>query len=229
MKVLSWNLFHGRSVPGSGRELLDEFGGALASWDWDVALLQEVPPWWPSALAVRCSASMRMVLTSRNEPYWPRVVAGRRWPDLIKSGAGGANVLLVRGALVLDHRRARLSWWPERRVVHGVLLSSGVWVANLHASEHEPPGRTERDNARAGVALSSWAGPGPAILGGDFNLSSPAVAGFARLAGGGVDHVLGRGFARVSAARLNSGVLSDHAPIWVELRPVPVVAGSGVV
>jgi hypothetical protein len=30
MKVLAWNLFHGRSQPPSGRDLLPEFGATLA-------------------------------------------------------------------------------------------------------------------------------------------------------------------------------------------------------
>ena len=46
-RVLTWNLFHGRSVPGARRSLLDEFAARLAEWEWDVALLQEVAPWWP--------------------------------------------------------------------------------------------------------------------------------------------------------------------------------------
>src|SRR5690242_12389797 len=104
MLVVTWNLFHGRSVPDSPRELLDEFAARLATWDWDVALLQEVPPWWPSALGAACSASVRAAPTSRNW-FLPltRRVAQRR-PDLIKSWGGGANAILVRGERVLAHR-----------------------------------------------------------------------------------------------------------------------------
>ncbi len=50
MRVLTWNLMHGRAVPPAGRELFDEFALALAGWEWEVALLQEVPPWWPARL-----------------------------------------------------------------------------------------------------------------------------------------------------------------------------------
>ena len=53
MRVLTWNLFHGRAVPDAPRELLDEFAAQLAAWAWDVALLQEVPPWWPPAAGPR--------------------------------------------------------------------------------------------------------------------------------------------------------------------------------
>jgi len=44
MLVLTWNLFHGRSVPDAPREQLADFAARLAGWEWDVALLQEVPP-----------------------------------------------------------------------------------------------------------------------------------------------------------------------------------------
>ena len=79
---------HGRSVPSAGRELFDEFAGALAGWEWDVALLQEVPPWWPAPLAARRRrAAPRAHLAQRTaaDPACDR----RRWPDLIKSNGGG--------------------------------------------------------------------------------------------------------------------------------------------
>ena len=42
------------------------FAEPLASWSWDVALLQEVPPWWPAQLARAAHGEERSVLTSRN-------------------------------------------------------------------------------------------------------------------------------------------------------------------
>ena len=48
--------FTAARCPGAGRDLRAEFAAALAGWDWDVALLQEVPPWWPPALARACDA-----------------------------------------------------------------------------------------------------------------------------------------------------------------------------
>ena len=96
--MLTWNLFHGRSQPRAGRELLDEFGAALESWEWDVALLQEVPPWWPGPLASACDADARAVLTSRNFGLAARRWVAERRPDLIKSNGGGANAILVRTA-----------------------------------------------------------------------------------------------------------------------------------
>src|SRR6516165_9652797 len=66
LRVLTWNLMHGRSVPPAGRDLFDEFAGALAGWEWDAALLQEVPPWWAAELCARIGCDQRTVLTSRN-------------------------------------------------------------------------------------------------------------------------------------------------------------------
>jgi hypothetical protein len=77
--ALSWNLLHGRDfppdpelrdwrkrlLPGEWRRgefvqvnhsLLTEFAEKLASWKWDVALLQEAPPRWLRPLASAASA-----------------------------------------------------------------------------------------------------------------------------------------------------------------------------
>src|SRR3954447_25343567 len=55
----------GRAAQG-GAPVFPEFASALAGWEWDVALLQEVPPWWPEPLARAAGAQARWVLTSRN-------------------------------------------------------------------------------------------------------------------------------------------------------------------
>src|SRR5213596_811973 len=108
MRVLTWNLYHGRAVPPAGRPLDAEFTRAIAGWDWDVALLQEVPPWWPPELARAAGAEARTALTSRNFGLWLRRPIAQRRPDVIKSNGGGANAILVRGAGVEAHRIRRL-------------------------------------------------------------------------------------------------------------------------
>jgi endonuclease/exonuclease/phosphatase family metal-dependent hydrolase len=219
LSVLTWNLLHGRAVPPAGRELFDEFADALAGWEWDVALLQEVPPWWPPLLGQRLGASQRRVLTSRNALLPARRAIATRWPDLIKSGGGGANAILVRGDEVVEHRWRRLCVWPERRWVHAVLLrDAGLWVANLHG------GGAIRDAHRAASAVLSWAGDRPAVLGGDFNIRGLALDGFSYAGGRGVDLVFirGRVLAPAGEARaLERGHLSDHAPIAVTIRSAP--------
>ena len=218
--MLTWNLKHGRSVPGSGRDLLAEFGGALAGWDWDVALLQEVPPWWPASLGRRLDASARLVLTSRNALLPLRRAAARRWPDAIKSNGGGCNAILVRGERsIVEHRKWRLRVVPERRWLHAVRLSCGVWVGNLHAQG------TLREACEAGATVLRWAGTGAGagaaarsvVLGGDFNVHSLTLDRFTRAAGHNADHVFVDGLAAVpgSARVLDRGRLSDHAPVVV--------------
>src|SRR4051795_4824326 len=96
MRVLTWNLFHGRSVPETRHALLDAFAAAIAGWSWDVALLQEVPPWWPGPLARASEADARAILTSSNLGLAARRWVAERRPDLIKSNGGGANAILVR-------------------------------------------------------------------------------------------------------------------------------------
>jgi endonuclease/exonuclease/phosphatase family metal-dependent hydrolase len=223
MRVLTWNLYHGRSVPPSGRDLLPEFTAALAGWEWDVALLQEVPPWWPARFGAACGASARMALTSRNLGLPLRRLLAERRPDLIKSNGGGANAILVRGEAIAEHRRATLRLRPERRVVHAVRLArSKIWVANLHAQVRTEAGALA-DLARAARAVSGWAGPAPVVLGGDCNVPFPRADGFAHAAGRGVDHVLVRGgLAARGPARVlpRQGGLSDHLPLLVELGRV---------
>jgi endonuclease/exonuclease/phosphatase family metal-dependent hydrolase len=214
MRVLSWNLLHGRSVPPSGRDLYHEFSELIASWAWDVALLQEVPPWWPDRLARRAGAEARMVLTSRNSLLPVRRAIAVRWPDLIKSNGGSANAILVRGERVSEHRKQRLGWWPERRWMHAVRLDPGIWVGNLHTNADAAQG------VRAAEALLGWAERAPVILGGDFNVHHPALPGLSRAGGSGVDQVyVGEGAVAAGAPHvLDRGRLSDHAPVIVGVR-----------
>jgi endonuclease/exonuclease/phosphatase family metal-dependent hydrolase len=216
MLVLTWNLFHGRAKPERHQALLGEFATLIAGWPWDVALLQEVPPWWPPALGSAAGASARTALTSRNSLLPLRRRAAEWRPDLIKSNAGGANTILVRGTPIVEHRVRRLRWWPERRVVHAVALADGTWVANLHA-QVDSEARAQADLARAGHTVAGWAGDAPALLGGDANVRQPRVPGFTHLGGHGVDHVLGRGFVAAGPPRtLERGSLSDHPAVLVE-------------
>ena len=197
--------------------MLREFAGQLFGWDWDVALLQEVPPWWPSELARRPGVYERSVLTSRNALLPARRLLATRWPDQLKSHGGGANTILVRDWGIAEHRAVRLCWLPERRWMHAVRLEpAGVWVGNLHCSGEDR--RAEREAARAGATLRSWAGDSPAVLGGDFNLRSPAVDGFVYAGGYSVDHILVAGAVAVAEpGALTAGRLSDHRPVMVNV------------
>lgn len=142
IRVLTWNLFHGRSVPPAGRSLLAEFAARLAEWDWDVALLQEVPPWWPPLLAATTDAEQRTVLTSRNAALPLRRALAERWPDAIKSNGGGANAVLSRVGIE-EHHALTLRRWPESRVAQLVSVGDGLCAMNFHASTRPPLARDE--------------------------------------------------------------------------------------
>jgi endonuclease/exonuclease/phosphatase family metal-dependent hydrolase len=221
LRVLTWNLKHGQAEPPAGRELAEEFAAALAGWSWDIALLQEVPPWWPAELGARLGAEPRRVLTSRNSGLPVRRVLARRWPDLMKSSGGGANAILVRGRAILAHRTLRLCRLPERRWLHAVRLGDGtgggVWVGNLHLTVRDAPA-AHREAQMAAAGLRGWAAGEPAVLGGDFNVRGLELAGFARAAEHDVDYVFARGLTGEAAASvIDRGRLSDHAPVLVTL------------
>jgi endonuclease/exonuclease/phosphatase family metal-dependent hydrolase len=239
MRVLSWNLYHGRDVPAAtdvNRPLLEEFATVLDGLDWDVALLQEAPPLWLDGLARRTGSTGVRVWTSRN--WWPwlqRKLAD--WnPDLIKSSEGGSNQILARAPdRIAEHRTLTLARWPERRRMQWARLGSGVCVANLHASAGRP--RQAADEVvRAARAAIEWTGDDPLVFGGDLNLrpgSEPQpfaqlrALGFSEpTAPDAIDHLLARGLRvaqpprRLAVTRRElqdaGGVpirLSDHAPV----------------
>jgi endonuclease/exonuclease/phosphatase family metal-dependent hydrolase len=218
LRVLTWNVMHGRSVPPSGHELFDSFASALKGWEWEVALLQEVPPWWPRLLAVRLDAEYTLVLTSRNGLLALRRAIAVRWPDVIKSNGGGANAILVREDRVIEHRTLRLCRLPERRSVHGVRLACGVWVANLHATAHNAAAAV-RDARLAAATAIAWAAGEPLVLGGDFNVRELSLDELRHAGGRDVDHVFVAGLRVIGTADvLEHGQLSDHPPVAVTLE-----------
>jgi endonuclease/exonuclease/phosphatase family metal-dependent hydrolase len=219
VRVLTWNLFHGRARPPARRSLLNEFAAALAGWEWDVALLQEVPPWWPGWLARAAGAEDASAMTSRNSLLRARRAIAARNPDLLGANGGGCNAILVRGP-IRDRRETVLTRWPERRVSHGVALADGTWAVNLHATT-EPKARTRADVALALGAARAWADGAPFVLGGDFNLVRPSLEGLCHAARHHVDHIWAAGFDPAGAETLDAGRLSDHRPLAVPLRRAP--------
>lgn len=233
--MLSWNLFHGRSVPPAGEDLSDRFAELIARWDWDVALLQEVPPWWAALLARSAGVEQRRVLTSRNSLLWLRRTLAVRSPDLMKSNGGGSNAVLARAPIV-EHRALRLRSWPERRVAQLVRLADGSCVANYHGSTRVP--LAEQELERLWSQALAFAAGGPLILGGDLNLRGPEAAqhaGAVHVARRDVDHLFACGLERVGDQRLLDArvslggrelTLSDHPPLWVELAAPETQPGA---
>jgi endonuclease/exonuclease/phosphatase family metal-dependent hydrolase len=225
MLILSWNLFHGRSLPPTRHSLVKQFAATLAEWPWDVALLQEVPPWWPELLARAAAADHRSAPTSRNSLLVLRRAVAQRDPELAKSNGGGCNAILSRTPIV-EHAALRLRLWPERRVAQLARLRDGTCIANFHASTRVA--LAEDELRRLWARALSWAGGDPLILGGDLNLRTPLApnAAIAHIAARDVDHLFASGLApAVDAEVLDRHVtldggsveLSDHPPLQVRV------------
>lgn len=148
--------------------------GWLASREWQLALLQEVPPRWQSDLAGGAEASSAVALTSRNSFGRLRAAVAELTPDLIASNEGGSNQLLVRPpGRILEVRRLTLTERPERRRMLWALVGMPdgrrLAVANLHATAGNPRAAA-RDVELAAEHALEWAGGEPLVFGGDFNL-----------------------------------------------------------
>ena len=201
MRVLSWNLYHGRDFPPDpalftlrsrllrrternathvqvNRPLLDEFARVLGGLDWDVALLQEAPPRWFGALQGRTGTRGVRTLTSRNVlPPLQGLLADLN-PDLIASWEGGSNQMLVRpSARIAAHRELTIASRPERRRMHWVRVDLGgkakLCVANLHATAGRPA-QAGPEVVTAAETAVDWSGDHPLVFGGDLNLRPAA-------------------------------------------------------
>ncbi|HEX5909111.1 MAG TPA: hypothetical protein VFY44_01380, partial [Thermoleophilaceae bacterium] len=141
VRTVTWNLFHGRDHPPDpalftlpsrllrrternqthvqvNRPLRAEFVSVLDGVGWDVALLQEAPPRWLPALRQGCRSDGALALTSRNSLGWLRAAAAALNPDLIASGEGGSNMILVRApGAVQATETVELARAPERRTM----------------------------------------------------------------------------------------------------------------
>jgi endonuclease/exonuclease/phosphatase family metal-dependent hydrolase len=256
--VISWNLFHGRDCPPNpslftrrsklwrvterdathvqvNRDLFARFAASLAAAEWDVALLQECPPRWSHWLALACRANAHQALTSRNWALPFTSAFAVLNPDLIGSEEGGSNTTLVRSNAIAERRALVLCPYgrPERRVMAFTRITSGVCVANLHAST--TPDLAVPELRRAASTATDWAAGAPLILGGDFNVRPQRTPGiFEELEQAGfsgpttpdsIDHLLARGLGTAAAPRAwapeerevpADGLrlrLSDHAPV----------------
>ena len=164
MRVLTWNLFHGRAVPPAGRDLRGEFAAALAGWDWDVALLQEVPPWWPprARRAPATRSAHRADLAQRAAAAAPRDRASAGPTSSSPTAAAPTR----SSCAARRDRRA-----PPRRAA---LLARAARVPRACALGErrlgrQPPrpgalrgARPGRHRARRGRRRSRWAGGAPA-------------------------------------------------------------------
>ncbi|MDP9135263.1 MAG: endonuclease/exonuclease/phosphatase family protein [Actinomycetota bacterium] len=197
MRLLTWNLFHGRDCPPNpalstwrsrllrrderdathvqvNKPLSAELESLLAGWEWDVALLQEAPPRWLAGLERASGARGLRDLTSRNSFASLRARLADWNPDLMRSAEGGSNMLLARPpARIVATAAATLATSPERRRMSMARLAlpgeRRLVVACLHLSVPRT-GQGTAEALRAAELATAWAAGDPVILGGDFNL-----------------------------------------------------------
>jgi len=224
LRVLTWNLFHGRALSRAGRDLEAQFTALIAGWPWDVALLQEVPPWWPPGMAAACGGEQRTALTSRNALLPIRRWVARRDPDLAKSNGGGSNAVLSRLPIARSET-LRLARRPERRVAQLLRLQDGTVIANHHGSTRVP--LAERELAELCAAALERSDGGAVIVGGDMNLRAPRPpTPLAPVAARDVDHIFAARAAPTGEPTLHGRTialagsrltLSDHPPLEAQL------------
>jgi endonuclease/exonuclease/phosphatase family metal-dependent hydrolase len=171
-------------------DLFEQFAALIREIDWDVALFQEFPPSWssqrrclwpPNMLAAACDAEAQRAFSGRNWLQPLTSVIGRWRPDLLGAWEGGSNTTLVRTGAgpIAERLRVVLTRRPETRVMALTRLESGLCVANLHVSTK--PSSAERELLDAAERATEFAGSGPLIFGGDFNVRPKASAVFDQL------------------------------------------------
>jgi endonuclease/exonuclease/phosphatase family metal-dependent hydrolase len=197
MRVLSWNVYHGRDRPPDpalftlrsrllrvternathaqvNRKLLDEFVRVVDGLEWDVALLQEAPPRWFAALRERTGSTGARVLTSRNVCRPVQGLLADLNPDLIGSWEGGSNQILVRRpARVVEQRALTLARRPERRRMLWTRLEAPelgrLCAVTLHATAWHAD-QASAEVVSAAEAAVQWSGEDPLVFGGDLNV-----------------------------------------------------------
>jgi endonuclease/exonuclease/phosphatase family metal-dependent hydrolase len=157
--------------------------------------------------------------------------------------AHARETLNPRGFRAREARRLELgvvgrnAWAKERRIVQTARLGADdgrtFLVANMHCTSLHDRRLAQSELLRAATFALAQAQPGDVVvLAGDFNLTGAAAAmqeltgpewGFSA-AGPGIDHVLVRGAETspprrwaTERRRVDGHLLSDHAPVEVEL------------
>ena len=199
VRVLSWNLFHGRDHPPEPElrtwrsrllgttergaehaqvncDLLDRFADLLAGAEWDVALLQECPPRWAERLATACGADAHLVPTSRNIPLLGRRPGVPRRPQPRPDRLLGGRLEpdprpLVRRGRAGDRRAAQPpARHPARAADDGVHPARHRAFASPTCTPAPSGMPRSGELPDAARVASGWARGSPLILGGDFNL-----------------------------------------------------------
>jgi len=177
---MTWNLFHGRDWPPvpelqvRGHKGNFRRGPRRGSEYEQAGIIKDG--------AKMINAEAHRVLSARN---WLAPLTGlvARWrPDLLGAWEGGSNLTLVREAAgpIVERKRIALTRRPELRIMALTRLESGLCVANMHVSTK--PSSAEAELLAAARWASDFAGTGPLLFGGDFNVRPKASQVFDQLA-----------------------------------------------
>jgi endonuclease/exonuclease/phosphatase family metal-dependent hydrolase len=232
--IRTWNVYHGRTHPKTGRTYLERMVRLVSMDAPDVVALQEVPLW----------ALGRLERWSGMRAIWAVAVPNLLGPvarfltdlDPVRMKltlAGQANAILLNSrfevgrneTLVLNPDVPRLEWirgGRQRRVCQAVEVEMdgrALTVANLHATNKAAVARVE-----AGMAADFLTPARQCILCGDFNVPAFPVPGFSPPIEG-IDQILVRGVELdrepepwpARRRHVEGRVLSDHAPVEAEV------------
>jgi endonuclease/exonuclease/phosphatase family metal-dependent hydrolase len=232
--VRTWNLYHGRTFPKSGRTYLERMVRLISLDAPDAVALQEVPLW----------ALGRLERWSGMQAIWAVTVPNFLGPvarfltgvDPVRmrfAAAGQANAVLLNphwevtghGVFVMN---PQVSQWEvvkggrQRRLCQALDVETGegsLVLGNLHATN-------DSELAKAEVALAAEfvAEAERVILCGDFNVPRFTVPEYSPPIDG-IDQILVRGLELVRASepwrkarrRVGGRLLSDHAPVEAEI------------
>jgi endonuclease/exonuclease/phosphatase family metal-dependent hydrolase len=224
MVVRTWNLFHGNTVPPGRRAFLREMVELITADGPAIVCLQEVPVWalqhleaWSGMQSISAAVRESRIGSARLGGWITELHHG-----LLRSAlTGEADAILVAPQFEVSHAfSVVVSTEGIRRLMHGLRLDGGVFVANFH---------TSGDDQFRMVAdtVQNEAGK-EAIVAGDANLRPGEGAtygllrqrGFSEPLPGSIDQIVVRGLPSTSPVawpeerrRMGGRLLSDHAPV----------------
>jgi endonuclease/exonuclease/phosphatase family metal-dependent hydrolase len=227
LTVRTWNLFHGRTSPETGRHHLERMVRLVSTGRPSIVCLQEVPLWALPSLAAWSRMQARWTVTKRAFGGPVAETLQRANARIARSGVTGqANVLLLAPDLrvaAFAVQRLNPGVRGERRTCQLARLrlpGGELLAANLHATNRAGTARRELEIVERLVG-----GSRPAIVAGDYNVRQTGLQGFSP-AIAGIDQIVVRGLELLRAPapwpderrRIEGGVLlSDHSPIEAEM------------
>lgn len=224
MLVRTWNLFHGNTLPPRRRAFLQEMLELVTADAPGVVCLQEIPVW--ALQHLESWSGMQSVGAVAREPRVGSARLGKWITELhhcrLRSAVTGeADAILVAPHFAVSHvRELVVSTSGIRRLMHGLRLDGGVFVANFHT--------TGDDQFRLVADIVEDQAGEEAIVAGDANLRPGdgrtygllRGRGFSEPLAGSIDQILVRGLPSTPPVawpedrrRIGGRLLSDHAPV----------------